>query len=95
MDAFLFLAGAFAAIIILGCGLVYLHDLLERRRAAPRVSAGHFGQAAASSLRASPRPPTSSAPSVVVWVRAGENAVRVGGGRVVEEVDQRVVAHSR
>lgn len=90
MEAFGYLAAAFAAIIVLGSALVYLHDLAEQRwMSASRTAAG---PGSSGEPRQRPRwsARTPSAPGTVVWVRAGEHATRAGSVRPSEDAKRRV-----
>lgn len=82
MDALLILAVAFAAIIALGCGLVFLHDLFVRRQV--RASGLSSGRRLATipAGRKSRQPITPGTSATIVWVKAGKNAVRGGSSRV-------------
>lgn len=79
MSALLILAGAFASIIAVGCGVVYLHDALERVRGGAgggnvAGNGGGLGQPAPvwrTRRLSGPQVPSGK----IVWVRAGNNRV--------------------
>lgn len=79
MSPILFLAGAFASIIVVGAGAVYLHDLWERHAHLGRRSVD--GTGGVPVFRGVPSPADTRSTirgGTVVWVRAGGHAVAGG-----------------
>lgn len=80
MSALLLMAGAFAAVILVGCGAVYLHDRLEGARAERAQGGG--GRVPARAWRLQRPSPASPAAGKVVWLgEVDRRVVRVASDR--------------
>lgn len=89
MSPFLLLAAAFASIILVGGGLVLVHDMVERHwhHGEPRPALrGGGGRAAPGRRRRHGDEWSGQHGGLVVWVRAGSGVVLGGGERQRQEL---------
>jgi len=96
MSPILFLAGAFASIIVVGAGAVYLHDLWERNAILRDRSVD--GTGGVPVFRGVPSPADTRSVirgGTVVWVRAGGHPVATASSEPPRAVGGRSVVARR